>query len=126
MKNEHIISPSAPAAVGPYSHAVKAGNTLYVSGQLGVDATTGALAEGVEAQAELALCNLRNVLEDSGYALADVVKATVFLTDMGHFAAVNAIYAAAFGDVKPARSCVAVAQLPKAALFEIEAIAHKG
>ncbi|MCL1796128.1 MAG: Rid family detoxifying hydrolase [Clostridia bacterium] len=126
MKNEYILSPSAPAAIGPYSHAVKAGKMLFISGQLGVNPQTGTLAEGVEAQADQALVNLRNILEDSGYTLADVVKTTVFLKDMEHFATVNAVYAAAFGDFKPARSCIAVAALPRAALFEIESIACKG
>ncbi len=126
MKNEPIIAQGAPAAVGPYSHAVRAGKTLYASGQLGLDPVTGQLAEGVEAQARTALSNLKAVLEAAGMEMADVVKTTVFLVDMGDFAAINAIYADAFGETKPARSCVAVAALPKGGLFEIEAIARKG
>ncbi|MDR0928552.1 MAG: Rid family detoxifying hydrolase [Oscillospiraceae bacterium] len=126
MANEYLIAKGAPAAVGPYSHAVRAGKTLYVSGQLGIDPETGALAEGVEAQATKALENLAAVLKAAHMGLNDVVKTTVFLTNMGDFAAVNAIYADAFGDTKPARSCVAVAALPKGGLFEIEAIARKG
>ncbi len=125
MPNEFIIAQGAPAAVGPYSHAVRSGKYLYVSGQLGLDPVTGALAEGVQAQARVALSNLKAVLGAAGMDLRDVVKTTVFLQDMGDFAAVNAIYAEAFGDTKPARSCVAVAALPKGGLVEIEAIARK-
>ena len=125
MKNEFIIADGAPAAVGPYSHAVKAGKVLYVSGQLGLDPVTGELVEGVEAQARIALANLKTVLEAAKMGLDDVVKTTIFLKDMGDFAAINAIYAEVFGETKPARSCVAVAALPKGGLFEIEAIARK-
>lgn len=124
MKNEFIIADDAPAAVGPYSHAVKAGKVLYTSGQLGLDPVTGELVEGVEAQARVALSNLKAVLAAAKMEMEDVVKTTVFLKDMGDFAAINAIYAEAFGDTKPARSCVAVASLPKGGLFEIEAIAR--
>ncbi len=126
MKNEFVFADGAPAAVGPYSHAVKSGKTLYCSGQIGVDPATGALTEGVEAQAKQALTNLKTVLNAADMDLCDVVKTTVFLKDMGDFAAVNAIYAGVFGETKPARSCVAVAALPKGALFEIEAVAKKG
>jgi 2-iminobutanoate/2-iminopropanoate deaminase len=126
MANEYLIAKAAPAAVGPYSHAVRAGKTLYASGQLGIDPVTGALAEGVEAQARQALNNLSAVLKAAHMGLEDVVKTTVFLTNMGDFAAVNAIYAEAFGETKPARSCVAVAALPKGGLVEVEAIARKG
>lgn len=125
MKNEYIIAEGAPAAVGPYSHAARAGKTLYVSGQLGIDPLTGELVEGVEAQARVALKNLVTVLRAADMGMEDVVKTTVFLKDMGDFAAINAIYAEAFGDTKPARSCVAVAALPKGGLFEIEAVARK-
>ena len=126
MKNEYIIAQNAPAAVGPYSHAASAGNTLYISGQLGLEPATGNLLEGVEAQATQALKNLKSVLAAANMDLSDVVKTTVFLVDMGDFAAINAIYAQAFGETKPARSCVAVAALPKGGLFEIEAVAAKG
>lgn len=125
MKNEYIIADGAPAAVGPYSHAVRAGKTLYVSGQLGLDPAKGDLVKGVEAQARLALSNLKAVLTAADMGMEDVVKTTVFLVDMNDFAAINVIYAEAFGDTKPARSCVAVATLPKGGLFEIEAIARK-
>ncbi len=126
MKNEFILAQGAPAAVGPYSHAVKAGKTLYISGQLGLDPASGALADGVEAQARQALKNLAAVLAAADMSMEDVVKTTVFLADMGDFAAINKIYAEAFGDTKPARSCVAVKELPKGGAFEIEAIARKG
>lgn len=125
MKNEFIIADNAPAAVGPYSHAVKAGKTLYISGQLGLDPVSGELVAGVEEQARVALKNLKAVLKAADMGIEDVVKTTVFLKDMGDFAAINALYAEAFGDTKPARSCVAVSALPKGGLFEIEAVARK-
>lgn len=123
MTRQTINAKNAPAAVGPYVHAVKAGETLYTSGQLGLIPETGALPEGVEAQARQALDNLKAVVEAAGLTLANVVKTTVFLADINDFAAINAIYAEYFTGEAPARSCVQVAALPKAALFEIEAIA---
>ena len=123
--NKIISAKNAPAAVGPYSHAVLAGNTLYTSGQLGLDPVSGELAAGVEAQAKQALENLRAVLETAGMDFQDVTKTTVFLSDMGDFAAINAIYAQYFTGEAPARSCVQVAALPKGAAFEIEAVAVK-
>lgn len=121
--NKTITAANAPAAVGPYCHAKLAGNTLYTSGQLGLVPATGELPEGVEAQAVQALDNLSAVLAAAGMSCADVVKTTVFLANMGDFAAINAIYAKYFSGEAPARSCVQVAALPKGALFEIEAIA---
>jgi len=109
--------------VGPYCHARLAGNTLYTSGQLGLIPATGELPQGVEAQAEQALENLKAVLNAADMELADVVKTTVFLTDINDFAAINAIYAKYFPGESPARSCVQVAALPKGGLFEIEAVA---
>ncbi len=120
-----ITAPNAPAAVGPYCHAKLAGNTLYTSGQLGLIPATGELPQGVEAQASQALDNLTAVLAAAGMTCADVVKTTVFLADMGDFAAINAIYAKYFPGEAPARSCVQAAALPKGALFEIEAVAVK-
>ena len=120
-----IASPHAPKAVGPYSQAVEAGGALYVSGQLPIDGATGKMDEGVEAQTHRSLTNLRHILEEGGYTLGDVVKTTVFLTDMGAFAAVNAVYAKYFEGDCPARSAVQVGALPKGALVEIEAIAVK-
>ena len=120
-----ITAPNAPAAVGPYCHAKLAGNTLYTSGQLGLVPATGELPQGVEAQAAQALENLGAVLSAAGMGFGDVVKTTVFLADMGDFAAINAVYAKYFPGEAPARSCVQAAALPKGALFEIEAVAVK-
>ena len=124
MKNVTITTAGAPAAVGPYCHAKLCGNTLYCSGQLGLDPATGALAQGVEAQAVQALDNLGAVLRAAGMDYCDVAKTTVFLSDMGNFAAVNEIYARYFPGEPPARSCVQ-AVLPKGGLVEVEAIAVK-
>jgi 2-iminobutanoate/2-iminopropanoate deaminase len=122
-----VSTTSAPAAIGPYSQAVRIGDFLYTSGQVGLDPTTGALVEGsIETQTTRVLDNLKAVLEAAGTDFAHVVKTTVFLKDMGDFAAMNAIYGKYFapeGVVAPARSTVEVARLPKDALVEIEAIA---
>ena len=125
MEVKTITAPAAPAAVGPYCHAKLCGDTLYCSGQLGLDPATGALADGVEAQARQALENLGAVLAAAGMGYADVVKTTVFLADIGDFAAVNAVYADYFQAEPPARSCVQAGPLPKGGLFEIEAVAVK-
>ena len=125
MRRETISAKNAPAAVGPYVHAVLAGDMLFTSGQLGLDPVTGALPEGVEAQADQAIKNLRAVIEEAGMTLQNVVKTTVFLADINDFAAVNEIYANYFTGEVPARSCVQAAALPKGGLFEIEAIAVK-
>ena len=123
MKNI-ISSPDAPAALGPYSQAVKAGNTLYLSGQLGIVPATGNLAsDDVCDQARQALVNIKAVLAAAGATPANVCKTLVFLTDMADFAAVNKVYAETFGTEPPARSCVAVAALPKGAKVEIEVLA---
>ena len=121
--NKTIAAPGAPAAVGPCCHAKLSGNTRYTSGQLGLHPETGALAQGVEAQARQALENLGAVLKAAGMDFSDVVKTTVFLADMADFAAINQIYAQFFPGEAPARSCVAVKELPKGGLFEIEAVA---
>jgi 2-iminobutanoate/2-iminopropanoate deaminase len=111
--------------VGPYTSVVRAGDLLFVSGQIGI--VDGSLAEGgFGAQAAQALANLRTQLEANGATLDQVVKTTVFLTDMGNFAAMNEIYCEAFGDHRPARSCVAVAALPIWAIFEVEAVVNVG
>ena len=120
-----ITANNAPAAVGPYVHAVMAGDIVFTSGQLGLIPETGELAEGVEAQAEQALKNLAAVLEAAGMTLQNVVKTTVFLADINDFGKINAIYANYFTGDAPARSCVQAAALPKGGLFEIEAIAVK-
>jgi len=122
-----ISTKNAPAAIGPYSQAVRVGDFLYSSGQVALDPATGVLVEGgIEAQTTRVLENLKAVLEAAGIDLIHVVKTTVFLKNMGDFAAMNAIYAKYFapeGVVAPARSTVEVARLPKDALVEIEVIA---
>ncbi|MBC3887305.1 RidA family protein [Acetobacterium paludosum] len=127
MNKKAVNSDQAPAAVGPYSHAYLAGETLYISGQLGLNPETGILEEGIEAQAERGLNNLAGILESASLSRKNIVKTVIFLTDMDDFVSVNAIYADFFKDQNdyPARSCVQVAALPKGALFEIEAIAVK-
>lgn len=123
MKRETINAQAAPAAVGPYVHAVKVGDTLYTSGQLGLIPETGELPEGVEAQAKQAMENLKAVVEAAGLKMENIVKTTVFLADIKDFAAFNAIYATYFGEAAPARSCVQAGALPKGGLVEIECIA---
>lgn len=123
--NKPIIANGAPAAVGPYVHAVEAGNMLFCSGQLGLDPQTGELAEGVEAQARQSLVNLGTVLKEAGYDYKDVVKTLIFIDNMDDFGKVNEVYAEFFDEWKPARSCVEAARIPKGALVEIECIACK-
>ena len=125
MALDIIHTENAPAAVGPYSQAVLTGDLLLTSGQLGLDPATGVLPEGIAAQAEQSLKNIDAILSEAGFAKTDVVKTTVFIRNMGDFGTVNAIYAAYFGDHKPARSCVEVSALPKGGLVEIEVIASK-
>ena len=126
MTQRHAISASgAPAALGPYSHAIGHGDLVFCSGQLGLDPATGDLMDGVEAQAERALSNLAAVLDAAGMGLADVVKTTIFLADMGDFPTVNAVYGRFFPEPYPARSTVQVAALPKGGLVEIEAVAAR-
>lgn len=121
-----IHAENAPAAVGPYVHAVEAGDFVYTSGQIGLVPATGVLAEGVEAQAEQALQNIQAVLAAAGCTMADVVKTTVFLADIADFGKINEIYAKYFTGETPARSCLQAGALPKGALFEIEVVAYKG
>ncbi|MFA7620434.1 MAG: RidA family protein [Aminobacteriaceae bacterium] len=121
-----ISTANAPAAVGPYSQAIKAGPFLFCSGQLPMDPKTGEFVPGgVAEQAEQVLKNVQAVLEGAGYSLNDVVKATVFATSMGDFAAVNGVYAKFFEKEPPARSFVEVSALPRGAQVEIEVIAWK-
>ncbi len=120
---ECVNVPGAPAAVGPYCHAVKVNGFIYVSGQLGLDPVSGTLPEGIEAQTRQSLENLKTILTGCGSDLNHVVKTGIFLQDIQDFATVNAIYAEYFSEEKPARSCVEVARLPKDGLVEIEAIA---
>lgn len=121
---EVIATNNAPAALGPYSQAIRAGNTLYISGQLGLDPKTGEFASSnAPGQAKQSLANLKAILEAAGATPANVVKTTVLLANIADFAAVNEVYAEMFTKDAPARSCFAVACLPKNALVEIEAIA---
>jgi 2-iminobutanoate/2-iminopropanoate deaminase len=121
-----ISTSNAPAAVGPYSQAIKAGSFLFCSGQIPLDPATGQFVPGgVEKQAEQVLKNVKAVLEGAGYSLADVIKATVFATSMNDFAVVNVVYAKFFENDPPARSFVEVSALPKGALVEIEVVAWK-
>ena len=124
MEKRIISSENAPKAVGPYSHAVAVGNLLFTSGQIGIRPSTGAVAEGgVREQAMQVFENLRAVLAEAGADFTDVIKATVFLTDLNDFAAVNEVYASYFDGGFPARSCVEVSRLPKDVDVEIEMIA---
>ena len=125
MNKRKVISTSqAPAAIGPYSQAIRSGNLLFASGQLGLDPATGNLVEGIEAQTRQALTNLQAVLAAAGGSVANVVKTTIFLADMADFATVNALYGEVFRHEPPARSTVQVAALPKGGLVEIEVIAR--
>ena len=122
---ETIIAPKAPAALGPYSAAIRVGELIFTSGQIPADPATGELAPGgIAQQTEQSLKNLSAVLEAAGSGLDQVIKTTCFLTDMADFAAFNAAYGKYFSDHKPARSTVAVKALPKGALVEIECVAE--
>jgi 2-iminobutanoate/2-iminopropanoate deaminase len=125
MTREAISTTDAPAAIGPYSQAIAIDGLLFCSGQLGLDPASGNLVNGIEAQAERSMLNLRAVLDASGLTFEDVVKTTIFLADMGDFAVVNAVYGRFMPEVPPARSTVQVAALPKGGLVEIEAIARR-
>lgn len=124
MDRHTITSPDAPAAVGPYSHAVRCGAMVYTAGQVGLDPQRGSLVEGgIQAQTRQALENLQTVLKAAGTDLSNVVKTTVFLKNMADFQAMNQVYGAFFVAEPPARSAVEVAALPLGALVEIEAVA---
>lgn len=122
MKTSIVSTSDAPAAIGPYSQAVKADALVFCSGQLGIDPASGRLEEGLKAQAERAMKNLSAVAQAAGTSLDRAVKTTIFLTSMDDFAAVNEVYGAYFKGDKPARSTIAVAGLPKGGLVEIEAV----
>jgi 2-iminobutanoate/2-iminopropanoate deaminase len=123
---EIVPTPSAPPLAGPYSPAVRAGEWLVLAGQLGLDPATGKLASGgAAAEARQALANVEAVLGDCGATLADVAKASVFVTDLADFAAINEVYGEAFGDHRPARTTVQVAALPAGGSVEIEVWAHR-
>ena len=118
-----ITTPSAPAALGPYSQGIDAAPFVFVSGQLPVDPATGEIPDGAAAQAERAFANVRAILAAAGLGLEHVAKTTVFLSDLADFAAVNEVYARTFATPFPARSCVQAAALPRGARLEVEAIA---
>ena len=124
MKLEIVSTDTAPAAIGPYSQAVKCGNLLFCSGQIPLDPATGEMIGGtITQQAERVMENIAAVLAAAGIGFNDVIKSTIFLVDMADFAAVNEVYGSRFAAHKPARSTVAVAMLPRGALLEIEIIA---
>lgn len=123
MSKEMVHTNQAPEAIGPYSQAIRCGDLVFTSGQLGMD-RDGVLPESVAEQASMALKNLSAVLQAAGSSMEKVLKCTVFLTDMGDFFAVNEAYAQFFNAPCPARSCVAVAALPKGGKVEIEAVAE--
>jgi reactive intermediate/imine deaminase len=122
MRKELVNTGSAPAAIGPYSQAIRTGNTVYLSGQLGLDPATGNLREGIEAQTRQVLDNLQAVAAAVGGSLDDIVKLTLLLTDLGDFAKVNEIMAARFKQPYPARATYQVAALPKAGRIEVEGV----
>ena len=122
--NTVIATSAAPAALGPYSQAIRAGDFIFCSGQVGLEPASGALREGLEAQTEQALDNLGAVLAATGASFADIVKTTLFLVDMADFAAVNAIYGKRFANNPPARSTLQAAALPKGGRVSIEMIAY--
>ena len=122
---EVISTKAAPAAIGPYSQAIKIGNLVYTSGQIPINPATGSFAEGgIKEQTRQSLTNVKAILEEAGLTMADVVKTTVFMADMNDFADMNAVNAEFFAEPYPARSAVAVKTLPKGALVEIEVVAE--
>jgi 2-iminobutanoate/2-iminopropanoate deaminase len=126
MATKQIIKPkNSPAAVGPYNHAVRVGDLLFTAGQIPIDPATGNLVHGdIKAQTERVLQNLQAILDDQHLTFDNVVKSTVFLTNLGDFAAMNEVYAKHFTDNYPARSTIQVSALPKGASVEIEVVAH--
>jgi 2-iminobutanoate/2-iminopropanoate deaminase len=125
MTRQIVTSPSAPKALGPYSHANRSGNLVFCSGQLGLDPASGTLVEGgIQAQTRQALANLSSVLQTASSSLQGVLKTTVFLADMNDFAAMNAVYGEHFPAQPPARTTIAALALPRGALVEIECIAE--
>lgn len=122
--NQAVATKNAPAAIGPYSQGVKAGKTIYVSGQIPIDPGTGEFAgQDIETQTRQSLTNIKNILKEAGADMSDVVKTTVLLNDIADFAAMNKVYAEFFTEPYPARAAFQVAAIPKGALVEIEAVA---
>ncbi len=124
MTMKEVKTNNAPAAIGPYSQAIISGNTVFASGQIPVNPANGEIPDGVEAQANQAFTNVKNLLEAAGTSIDKVIKTTVFIQNMDDFGKINEIYASYFTEPFPARSCVEVAQLPKGVLLEVEAIAE--
>ncbi|MEE4342957.1 RidA family protein [Pseudomonas alliivorans] len=122
MTKTVITSEKAPAAIGPYSQAIKAGNTVYMSGQIPLDPKTMELVDGIEAQITQVFENLKSVAEAAGGSFNDIVKLNIFLTDLGHFAKVNEIMGTYFAQPYPARAAIGVAALPRGAQVEMDAI----
>ena len=122
MPKAVISTPHAPSAIGTYSQAVRCGDTIYLSGQIGLDPETMQLAEGIDAQVKRVFDNLKAVAEAAGGSLDDAAKLTIYLTDLAHFAKVNDIMAAYFGQPYPARAAIGVASLPRGAVVEADAI----
>ncbi|MGN1239224.1 MAG: Rid family detoxifying hydrolase [Muribaculaceae bacterium] len=120
---ETIKAKNAPAAIGPYSHAVMTGNLMFLSGQIAINPETGEMPDGVQAQTAQAIANIKAILAEKGATLDNVVKTTVYLAEMSLFSEMNEIYAQHFSEPFPARSAIAVKELPKRALVEIEVIA---
>lgn len=124
---KQISTQNAPAAIGPYSQAIEVNGFVYASGQLPIDPAIGAFPEGgVKEQTRQSLRNVKAILEEAGLALSNVVKTTVYLADMGDFAAMNEVYSQFFAQPFPARSAIAVKALPKGALVEVEVVAARG
>lgn len=124
---KQISTQNAPAAIGPYSQAIEVNGFVYASGQLPIDPATGAFPEGgVKEQTRQSILNVKAILEEAGLALSNVVKTTVYLADMGDFAAMNEVYSQFFAQPYPARSAIAVKALPKGALVEVEVVAARG
>lgn len=124
---KQISTQNAPAAIGPYSQAIEVNGFVYASGQLPIDPTTGAFPEGgVKEQTRQSILNVKAILDEAGLALSNVVKTTVYLADMGDFAAMNEVYSQFFAQPFPARSAIAVKALPKGALVEVEVVAARG
>jgi reactive intermediate/imine deaminase len=122
MNRKIIATTDAPAAIGPYAQAVRSGNTVYLSGQIGLDPATMQMAEGIDAQIARVFDNLKAVAAAAGGSLADAVKVNIYVTDLAHFARVNDAMAQAFSPPYPARATVQVAALPRGALVEIDAV----
>lgn len=123
MKKEIIVSEKAPGAIGPYSQAVKFENLIFVSGQIPVNPESGEISKDIKEQAAQSMANIKNILEEAGASLDDIVKTTIFVKDLSNFETVNEVYKSFFSNTYPARSCVEVSKLPKDAGIEIEAIA---